>query len=165
MQQQSKITGSFDASFGPAILEIFEVASLEKVKVYDSFYRKYDKYVSHELTKKNTFTQNFDDLHAKIWVDFSGSLTTGGGLIEKFFEHAMRSAPELPATMSGTEASKTFNVTFVEWVQASTQFTKKQSLWINGDHFEGDTIHDLYQKVFQFCGLALICNMCSFPTS
>lgn len=116
MQEQGEILqGVFDASFAPFILEIFGVTTLERKAVYAAFFEKYNNFVLHELGKRNKFTQNFEDLHARIWVDFTGSGQGQIGLIEKFFTQAAESAPELPATLTGEEVAKLLNITWDTW--------------------------------------------------
>lgn len=122
MDQMEKLDemfqGRFDEAYAPFISEIFEVDTLERKPIYAAFYEKYNAFVTRELQKRNKLTQNFEDLHARIWVDFSGSATGMDGLIEKFFRQAAESAPELPRTMMASEAAKLLNVTVEELLEA-----------------------------------------------
>lgn len=148
---QGKILGSFDASFGDVIKEIFDVRSTSRSKVYEAFYVKYHGFVAHELMKRNTFTQNFEDLNAKIWVDFTGSKEQNVGLIDKFFAQAARSASELPEVLSLQEAMKLFSVSYEEWVTAHNMFSCKEvSIWVNGDQMRSLTCEGVFKQALEF---------------
>ena len=104
----------FDDTLIEAISEIFGVRTTNRRKVYDAFFRNFNPFVVSELTKRNTFTLNFEDLASRIWVDFSGS-SSGVGLIERFFAQVSNGVPDLPATIDGHGVAKMLNVTFKMW--------------------------------------------------
>lgn len=155
------VASTFDSSFSAAILEIFGVTTLNRQMVYAAFYKNYSEFVKHELGKRNKLAQNFEDLQARMWVDFSGSNTKGVGLIEKFFNQAAASAPELPPTMTGQEVADHFNISFEEWVSAQNgyisppesgvQISGKNALrvYIEGHLAEGSSVVPFYKKVLE----------------
>lgn len=98
---KSNVSSAFDPMYADFIREIFGVDSLIRQRVYAAFYKQYRALVIHECGKRNKYTKNFEDLEAKLWLDFMGTAETTG-LIDKFFAQAADVAPE---TMTATEAA------------------------------------------------------------
>jgi hypothetical protein len=112
-----RVAESFEDQARPAIKLLFGVDTLNRKRVYDAFYREYNAFIVHELSKRNTFTANLEDLTGNIWKDFSGS-ASGIGLIEKFFSQVSSSPPTLPETLTGEEVARFLSVSFPSWVGA-----------------------------------------------
>lgn len=115
-----RVDTQFSHACSPFIIEIFGVDTLNKRKVYGLFYEQYQELVAKLLQRHNKFSNNFEDLVARIWLDFAGS-THGPGLIDKFFAQAQESAPELPELMSAVEVAATLNIPWNMWRTAWEQ--------------------------------------------
>lgn len=112
--EQVVIAESFDPTTLPSIQDIFGVSSTNRKVVYAAFYKHYSPFVVHELTKRNTFTLNFEDLNARLWMEFSGS-SSGVGLIERFFAQVASVAPDLPEELSAEEVAYTLSISWETW--------------------------------------------------
>lgn len=119
-QSCPQVDTRFSPVCAPFIIEIFGVDTLDKRKVYGLFYEQYQEFVAKLLQRHNKFTNNFEDLVARIWLDFAGSMH-GPGLLDKFFAQAQESAPDLPELVSGAEVATTLNIPWNTWRTAWEQ--------------------------------------------
>lgn len=109
-------TTAFEAELAGFIADIFGITSTDRRAVNAAFYRQYRGLVVHELAKKNKYTQNFEDVEAKLWVDFMGT-TESSGLIDKFFDQALESG--FSETLTGPEVASLLNIKWNAWVKAN----------------------------------------------